>query len=287
MTFRTYGAMEGEDGSNLAAQVQAQRVRVAKRLGDVKRVIAVMSGKGGVGKSYISTALAPSAAALERGTIGVLDADLHGPTCGRLLGARGPLRVTDAGVEPAVGYSGVRVFSTDLLLAEGAPLKWKQEAGEGFTSRSLLEAGALRELLGDVVWGELELLIVDLPPGADRLEDLALLVPDLLGAVAITIPSEESRASVQRAMQAAVDIEVRLLGIIENMCGYLCGNCGETGPLFAGDAGAELAAEFGVPFLGRIPFHAPRRTMEPQGAAPPGPRPSLQHVIDATLEIVL
>jgi len=252
MTFRTYNDVAGEDRSRLAEQVGAQRARVAARLHSVRRVVAVLSGKGGVGKSYVAARIARAAAAVSR--VGVLDADLRSPTVARLLGAKGPVRLTEDALEPAVTADGIRVMSTDLLLAEGAPLRWREPATERFVWRGAMETGALREFLGDVGWGDLDLLLVDLPPGADGATDLVALVPELAGAVVVTIPSEEARRSVARTMRAASEAGIPLLGVVENMAGYRCGDCGAVGPLFSGDAGAVLAGEFSLPLLARIPF---------------------------------
>ena len=257
MSFRTYHEVAGDDRSALGAQVAAQRRRVHDRLAGVRRVVAVASGKGGVGKSHVTASIARCAARMLGGPVGVLDADLQGPTIPRLLAARGPLRVDEAGaVEPATGRDGVRVVSTALLLDTDAPLAWRTGGEDDFVWRGVLETGALRELLGDVAWGPLDLLLVDLPPGADRLRDLAALVPQLAGAVVVTIPSEESRAVVARSMRAAVGAGIRLLGVVENMSGHVCRSCGAGEALFEGDAGAALAADFGVPLLGRLPFAA-------------------------------
>jgi len=136
VSFRTYSEVHGADGSALAAQVARQRERVIQRLSAVRRVLVVISGKGGVGKSYVTAALA---LAMARGgrAVGVVDADLHGPTVARLLGAaRQPLAVRDDGVVPATGRDGVRVISTDLLLDEGRTLRWATGAGEAHTWRS-------------------------------------------------------------------------------------------------------------------------------------------------------
>ena len=253
LKFRTYHQVEGGDVSDLGGQVGRQRSRVAERLASVDRVVAVMSGKGGVGKSYVTAGIALAAASRGRRT-GVLDADLAGPTTARMLGAAGPLAVESGGVHPASGCLGLKVFSTDLLLAEGAPLRWKGENTEPFVWRGALEAGALREFLSDVMWGELELLLIDLPPGTSRLQDLAELVPDLAGVIAVTIPTEESFQAVSRAMRAARDAGLPLHGVVENMAGYRCPECGMTKPLFPGDAGDRLATDFEVPLLARIPF---------------------------------
>jgi ATP-binding protein involved in chromosome partitioning len=258
VSFRTYHEVTGDDRSALGAQVAAQRRRVRDRLASVRRVVAIASGKGGVGKSHVAASIAGCAARLLDGGVGVLDADLQGPTIPRLLAAAGPLRVDAEGVvQPATGRDGVRVVSTALLLEADAPLAWRAPDEDSFVWRGVLETGALREMLADVAWGALDLLVVDLPPGVDRLRDLATLVPALAGTVAVTIPSEESRAAVARSMRAAADAGIPLLGVVENMSGCVCGACGAARPLFEGDAGAALSAGFGVPLLGRIPFAAP------------------------------
>ena len=253
MSYRTYREIEGDDESGLMAQVIEQRARVGRRLASVERVVAIMSGKGGVGKSHVTARLAAGAATRGK-AIGVLDADLRSPTVARLLEAEGPLAVTDDGVEPAVGRCGVRVVSTDLLLDEGQPLAWREPASERFVWRGVKEMGTFREFLGDMIWGPLDVLFVDLPPGADGVVDLKELVPDLTGALIVTIPSEESRRSVARTMRSAFDAGIPLLGVVENMSGYHCPECRGTRPLFTGTAGADLAEAFGVPLIGRLPF---------------------------------
>jgi len=224
-------------------------------MAETTTIIPVAGGKGGVGKSHVTAALALAAAERLKG-VGVLDADLRSPTVARMLGASGPLSVTETGVEPVVGKGGVRVFSTDFLLDEGRPLAFREPSAEQFVWRGVLETGTLREFLSDVNWGALDVLLVDLPPGADGVMDLHALVPSLAGAVVITIPSEESRRSVSRAMRSATDAGIPLLGVIENMSGYRCGDCHSTGRLFAGDAGQQLADEFKIPLLARLPFDA-------------------------------
>ena len=268
MSFRTYAQVTGEDRSHLGEQVAAQRQRVHERLAGVARVVAVMSGKGGVGKSYVTAALARGLAHRAPNGVGVLDADLASPTTGRMLGARGPLTVEGDGVRPARGDDGILVCSMDLVLADGAPLTWREPGSERFVWRGALEAGALREFLGDVLWGTLDVLLIDLPPGTDRLDDLVEMVPALTGAIAVTIPTEESRRSVERAMRRATEAGVRLLGVVENMSGYACGTCGTVAPLYDGNAGASLAESFGVPLLHRLPFL-------------PGQRPDRVSVLDA------
>jgi len=265
MSFRGYFQLPGDDASQLGAQVAHQHERVRDRLRQVGSVVAVISGKGGVGKSYVTSAMA---IALGRcgATIGVLDADLQSPTAARMLGARGPLTVEGGAVVPATGHKGVRVISMDLLLDEGSPLRWNATTGEEHTWRGAAEAGALREFLGDVAWGKLSTLLVDMPPDTGRLPDLARLRPGISGAVARPIPSDESARSVARAMRAALDAGVPLLGVVENMSGYACPGCDIVRPLFDGDAGERLAREFEVPLLARLPF-TPKA--HPSGASIP------------------
>jgi ATP-binding protein involved in chromosome partitioning len=242
---RTYHELKGDSASELGAQVEAQHDRVRDRLAAIRHLVAVMSGKGGVGKSFVTAGLA-EALARSGWAAGVLDGDLHGPTAARMLGIR-PVRleVGPAGVQPAIAPSGVRVMSSDLLLAEGKPLRWREPGHGGHVWRGTLEAGMLREFLSDVVWGALDVLLVDLPPGTDRLDALVDLVPDRVGLVVVTIPSDASFRAVQRAVAAARGDGVHVLGVIENMAGYRCRSCGAEGPLFAGDAGERLARETG------------------------------------------
>lgn len=252
--IRTYHEVEADERSTLPAQVEAQRARVASRLSSVRHVVAVMSGKGGVGKSVVSAGLASALARAGR-RVGVLDADLHGPTAARMLGApRDPLASGAAGVTPSVSPGGVRVMSSDLLLPEGAPLRWREPGEAGFVWRGALEAGMLREFLCDVEWGALDELVVDLPPGTERLHALVELVPALAGAVLVTIPSSASYRAVRRALESARSASVRVLGVVENMAAHACPHCGLEQALFSGDAGERLAREAGAPLLGRVAF---------------------------------
>src|SRR5213595_3898088 len=245
LNIRTYHDLTEPDHSGLAGQIGAQRRRVAERMATVARVVAVMSGKGGVGKSFVTARLAGALARAGR-AVGVLDADLNGPTAPQLL--RLPVsRCTlhDGIIEPAVSPEGVRCFSMALLLEDGRPLAFRGPEAESFVWRGTLEAAALREFLADVAWGRLDVLLVDLPPGMQRLAELAQLLPAPPAVLTVTIPTPESRDAVRRAMRAAVERRAPLLGVVENMVG---------GP-FAGTAGADLAEEFETAVLARIPWH--------------------------------
>jgi ATP-binding protein involved in chromosome partitioning len=153
---------------------------------------------------------------------------------------------------------GIRVLSMDLLLpGDDTPVVWDAPTqAEAHTWRGSMEGTALREFLADTAWGALDVLLIDLPPGADRLPTLLDLLPGLTGAVVVTIPSEVSHLVVRRAMTLARERGARLLGLVENMAGYVCPTCGAVGPLFTGPGGEVTAAQHGLPFLGRVPFDA-------------------------------
>ena len=241
--IRTYSEVSEGDRSDLLGQVTAQRQRVSVRLATVRHVVAVVSGKGGVGKSLVSAGLGAALARSGR-HVGLLDADLHGPTAARMLGVRASgLSVRDNEVVPPVAACGVRVMSSDLLLEETAPLSWREPGHDRFVWRGALVAGMLREFLADVAWGTLDVLLVDMPPGSERLDTLVELVPGLAGAVVVTIPSDASYRAARRGVEAARAAGVALLGVVENMAGYKCASCHADGPLFQGDAGERLARD--------------------------------------------
>lgn len=254
--MKRYRDLEGDGGSDIAGQVAEQQARLRARLATVRRTVAIVSGKGGVGKSSITASLAAALAA-EGYAVGVLDADLNGPSIAKMLGVRGErLRVTAAGVEPARSPDGIRVLSLDLLLAsDETPVVWRAPTqAEAHTWRGAMEASALREFLADTAWGTLDLLLIDLAPGADRLPTVAGLVPGLAGAVVVTIPSEISHLVVKKSITLARETGTPLLGLVENMAGYVCVACGALGALFEGPGGERTAGEQGIPFLGRVPF---------------------------------
>ena len=251
--IRTYHDVD-EIPSDLPDQIAAQDGRVRARLAAVGSVVGVMSGKGGVGKSLIAALLA-TALARRGDRVGLIDADLNGPSAARLLGVEpGSLAEGPDGLQPPVSPAGVRLMSMALLLEPGRALDWREPADAGFVWRGAQERGALREFISDVAWGTLDVLLVDLPPGAQRLAELHGLVPDLAGAVAVTIPSPASRDSVARSLDLARARGLRLLGIAENMSGVHCDDCGAVSPLHAGNAGEDLARRFEAPLLARVPF---------------------------------
>jgi len=241
---KRYRDIAGDGGSNIVGQVEAQLGKLRQRLASVGAVVAVVSGKGGVGKSTLAANLA-CGLALDGWSVGVLDADLNGPTQAKVLGVRGRrLVVTDGGVEPPRGALGVKVMSMDLLLAEDAtPLMWDAPVqDEAHTWRGTVEANAIREFLADTNWGTLDALVLDLPPGTDRLLTIASLVPTL-STIIVTIPSDVSHLVVRKSITVAAQTKSPVLGLVENMAG-----------LFPGPDAARLAADGGIPYLGSVPF---------------------------------
>jgi len=260
--MKRYKDIVGDGGSGIVSQVEEQHRRLVERLARVRHVVAVLSGKGGVGKSSVTANLA-TAFVREGFAVGVLDADLNGPSIAKMLGVRGrSLPVTAEGVLPPESREGIRIMSMDLLLpSDETPLTWSASTqAESHVWRGNMEANALREFLADTAWGQLDLLLIDLPPGVERLTTLADLVPTLSGGVVVTIPSEVSHLVVKKSVSVAREARVPILGLLENMAGYVCEACGAVGPLFHGPGGEGMAAELGIPFLGRVPFD-PRMTV--------------------------
>jgi ATP-binding protein involved in chromosome partitioning len=243
--MKRYRDIAGDGGSDVVGQVGAQLERLKRRLEPIRFIVAVVSGKGGVGKSTITAGLA-CVFALDGWRVAVLDADLNGPSMAKILGARGGRLVVNEGdVEPPPGALGIRVMSMDLLLpSDAAPLVWDAPTqAEAHTWRGTMEANALREFLADTAWGTLDVLILDLPPGTDRLATVVSLVPGLAGTILVTIPSDVSQLIVRKSITVARGTGVPVLGLVENMAG-----------LFPGPDAEALAREGGIAFLGAIPF---------------------------------
>ena len=251
MVMKTYKELPDDAGSNIIGQVAGQFNRLQKRLAAVKHTVAILSGKGGVGKSAITTNLAV-ALALQGKTVGVVDADINGPSIAKMMGVRNAaLEYSPAGVTPAINALGIKVISMDLLLAEDeAPVLWNAPTQkDAYTWRATMEVGALREFIGDTDWGELDYLLLDLPPGTDRIPNVVELLPNLGGVIVVTIPSEVSQFIVKKSLAMARQIlNVPVIGVVENMAFHICRHCGEKEPLFStGESCIEGT-------LGSIPF---------------------------------
>lgn len=255
--MKSYRDLMGDAGSGVESQLQDQTVRLRSRMATIRRKVAILSGKGGVGKSTLTSNLAV-ALAEDGARVAVLDADLNGPALAKMLGVRGaPLRIGPEGAEPPEGPLGIKVLSMDHLLPrDEVPLQWKAPTQQGdFVWRASAEAAALREFLSDTLWGPLDFLLIDLPPGTDKVSILASLLPEIAAAVVVTIPTEVSHLTVMKSITMATELwGTSAVGLVENMAAYRCAQCGHEEPLFQGSDSAAMARELRVSLLGRVPF---------------------------------
>lgn len=252
--MKKYSDIAGDGGSNIVAQVTEQIGRLNSRMEKIRHKVAVMSGKGGVGKSSVTVNLS-TVLAISGYRVGIIDADLNGPSIAKMMGVRGRrLDTSEDGILPATGHHGIKVMSMDLLLPfDETPLTWD---GSSLTHVWIgtAEMGTVREFLSDTCWGELDILFIDLPPGSNRLNDIISLIPDLKGAIMVTIPSEVSELVVMKSVSNVKGMEVTVIGLVENMGSYICKNCGVEEPLFPDGSVKEMAAYLNIPYLGKIPF---------------------------------
>src|SRR5213593_2122650 len=191
-----------------------------------------------------------------RHKVGVLDVDLNGPCVPQMLGMRGQqFTITPEGAIPPVGPLGVKVGSMDFFLQAASTLRWKGPMDLSPVWLGVMEMNVIREFLADIIWGDLDYLLADLPPGAaaDKPPVMAGFIPDLAGAIVVTTPSEVASDVVRKSVTYARDMGIRVLGMIENMSRYRCPSCGAEHELFEGDTEAMCEA-LDVPLLGRIPF---------------------------------
>lgn len=254
--MKTYDDLATDGGSNIIGQVMSQQAKLRSRLDQIKHKVSLMSGKGGVGKSSITANLA--ACLTSRGyKVGILDADLNGPSIGKLLGVTHDqkLSIDKDGIAPGEGALGIKIMSMDMLLPSAdSPVMWTEDPGATAVWVSTMESTALRELLADTIWGELDYLLIDMPPGSDRIDNIKSLIPELAGVVEITIPSPLSQHIVAKSITKNSKMGVPIIGLIENMAAYVCPHCNKEGQLFEGEDVQELSARKNIPFLGKIPF---------------------------------
>ncbi len=226
-------------------EMAEQLAMVSRRMARIKFKIMVASGKGGVGKSTVTVNLAR--ALQSRGyTVGVLDADITGPSIAKLLGVeRSRLAGGPEGIDP-VDSKGLKLISMAFALSgTDSAVVW----------RGPMKMAAIKQFMSDVNWGDLDFLIIDLPPGtSDEPLSVVQLLPDLSGAVIVTTPQEVALLDSRKAVNMVKSMKVPLLGIVENMSGLRCPSCGEVLEIFKTGGGKRAAEELGVPFLGAIPL---------------------------------
>ncbi|MFP4646460.1 MAG: Mrp/NBP35 family ATP-binding protein [Candidatus Bipolaricaulota bacterium] len=213
---------------------------------NVNHVIVIMSGKGGVGKSTVAGNLAVSFARATEGNVGILDADLHGPDIPKILGVEDQiLSGSEEVIKP--GYSqNMKVMSMGLALPDkDSPVVW----------RGPMKMKAIRQFLEDVDWGPLEYLIIDLPPGTgDEPLSISQLIEEIHGAIIVTTPQDVALLDSRKAVNFAKKLEMPVMGILENMSGFVCPHCGEKTDIFKEGGGEKAAGDLNVPFLGKIPL---------------------------------
>jgi ATP-binding protein involved in chromosome partitioning len=220
---------------------------------DVKHTIAVSSGKGGVGKSTVAVNLAVSLRAL--GPTGIVDADVYGPDVPLMLGSRGKPGMFDNKIIPVEAH-GLKMMSLGLLVNEREPLVWRGPMIHSF----------IQQMLRDVLWGPLDFLLFDMPPGTgDAQLSLSQVIP-LSGVVMVTTPQDVALLDVRKAIGMFQRMNVPVLGIVENMSTFVCPHCHEPTPVFGEAGGRRLAEEYGVPLLAQLPLDPETRVAGDQGS---------------------
>ena len=257
--MKTYHDIAGDGGSRILEQVAEQRARITDGLAGVRHLVAVGSGKGGVGKSTLTLHLAGALRA--RGLrIAILDADFNGPSQARMAGVQEALFVPgNRKVALPRTSNGIAVFSMGSLIPESEALEFESAArGESHTWRATREFALLGEILGSFEWGALDLLMFDLPPGAERTVQYADFLGPRTSFLLVTIPSEVARGVVARSVAALSKTPNRVLGYVENMSGYYCRDCNAIKPLFVSperlDAAQGGPSGLEIPCLGTVPF---------------------------------
>jgi ATP-binding protein involved in chromosome partitioning len=237
------------------SQVKAKKAASRQLPSPARFVIAVASGKGGVGKSTVAANLAAACAKAGLNT-GLMDADIYGPSAPRLFGLSGSpgLRKTDAGIEPLEAH-GVKLVSMGFLVGEREPVVW----------RAPMVTGAIRQFLGEVNWGPLDVLIIDMPPGTGDPQLAIAQGAPISGVVIVSTPQDLALDDAKKAVALFDRTAIPILGFVENMSYFLCPHCGEGTEIF-GRGGARAEAELiGAPFLGEIPLHPELREASDAG----------------------
>lgn len=221
----------------------------------VKNVIAVMSGKGGVGKSSVTSLLA-SEFKKKGHTVGVLDADITGPSLPKMFGVKGMAGSDGTALLPATTAGGIKLMSLNLLTAnEDDPVIW----------RGPVIAGVVKQFWSDVAWGELEYLFVDLPPGTGDVPLTVMQSLPLNGLVVVSSPQDLAFMIVSKAIKMANLMNIPIMGLVENMSSLICPHCGEELPLFGTSRGQEMADKFHIPFIGSLPVDPQLSALSDQG----------------------
>ncbi len=231
---------------NQRLQMEAEQEQIRQRVRQIKHTILVLSGKGGVGKSTVAVNLAVSLARLGK-TVGLLDIDIHGPSIPRVLNMEGaPLREDGEFILPVEVSENLKVMSIGFLL---------HDRDEAVIWRGPRKYNLIKQFLKDVNWGNLDFLIIDSPPGTgDEPLSIVQLLENADGAVIVTTPQEMALSDVRKGVNFCRELHLPIVGVVENMSGFVCPKCGEITEIFKAGGGEEMAKKMNVPFLGRIPL---------------------------------
>jgi ATP-binding protein involved in chromosome partitioning len=245
----------GNVSVNVTTKVLSHAVqRGLKVMPNVKNIIAVASGKGGVGKSTTAVNLALALAA-EGASVGILDADIYGPSQPMMLGVSGrPISVDNKSMEPLEGH-GVQVSSIGFLIDPDEPMVW----------RGPMVTQALHQLLEQTNWKDLDYLIVDMPPGTGDIQlTLAQKVP-VTGAVIVTTPQDIALLDARKGVKMFEKVGIPILGVVENMSTHICSNCGHVEAIFGAGGGEKMSSDFNIEFLGKLPLQLSIREQTDSG----------------------
>ncbi|KKK45943.1 hypothetical protein LCGC14_3164690, partial [marine sediment metagenome] len=226
-----------------------------QKIPGVDRIIAIASGKGGVGKSTVSANLACALAAQGR-RVGLLDADVYGPSQPRMLGVTGRPASPDGKTILPMRNHGVTMMSLGLMTNEGQAVVW----------RGPMLMGALQQMLTQVQWGALDVLLIDLPPGTGDVQMTLAQKSDVTGAIVVSTPQDVALIDARKGIDMFNQLKVPILGMIENMSTHICSNCGHEEHIFGHGGVAAEAEKIGVPLLAEIPLHLDIRTSSDSGA---------------------
>jgi Mrp family chromosome partitioning ATPase len=226
-------------------QMAREMAAVRLRMGRVRRKLIVLSGKGGVGKSTVAVNLALSLAAMGR-AVGLLDVDIHGPSVPKLLGIEDARPEVREGALAPISVAGIKAMSIGFLL---------QDKDAAAIWRGPLKANVIKQFLKDVEWGDLDDLVIDSPPGTgDEPLSVVQLLEGRAGAIVVTTPQELAVLDVRKAITFCRSLNLPVLGVVENMSGFVCPKCGEVTHIFGAGGAERMAADMSVPYLGSIPF---------------------------------
>ncbi|HBH86221.1 MAG TPA: ATP-binding protein [Syntrophaceae bacterium] len=242
----TQGCQGQHKGPDKKLKEFTEDIALVNRMAQIKHKIMVLSGKGGVGKSTVAVNVAV-ALAMEGKKVGILDVDFHGPSIPTLLKLNGkPVKAGDDGILPVDFVEGIKVMSIGFLM---------QEQDKAVIWRGPMKINVIKQLLAEVDWGYLDYLVLDFPPGTgDEPLSVAQLIPNADGAIIVTTPQDLSLIDVRKSIDFCKQLNVPVLGVIENMSGFVCPHCKNVVDIFKRGGGEKMAGEMGVPFLGRIPI---------------------------------